>query len=309
MNRESPTFLLERAAMADQAGDLDGIEAVIGAIELGDGARRDRLLLRGHSQASNSARLLWLAAMERQAIDPGPELLGAALKSTQPEERATGLRLLVVHAERTAHRHTLLPHLFAREPEVRSAAIIAGLVLGLPEAPLLAGQTVRLPGMFAPTCLHATEASPEQLDALLDLCGSDHAPAQLDLALALSGRPRAIAAVLARCGGAALPAELGAAICFAVGFDGHAEVLPGWWSEHGSGFAGQDRLVRGQPATAARLVASLAQASSPVWQALRLELLVRSSGAIRLPARGLPGDLLAAAEAVDPGVLPGLSSD
>jgi hypothetical protein len=213
--------LLERAALSDR----ETLDVTITALELGADGRH---LLRGCADASPEQRGAWLRALERQAIDPGSAMLEHALASEQPDELAAGLTLLCMHEAREQHAHAVLPHLFAQEPDVRSAAIVAGLVRGLPQAPILLAQTARRPGMFVAALLHAIQAKPKQLDALI---GATPLSEDLAFALALCGRPRAIAAVIDFVGSSASPRLL-AGLRWSTGFAGLPAQLPSWWAEH-----------------------------------------------------------------------------
>jgi serine/threonine protein kinase len=286
--KEGAALLLERAA----SGDSEGLDVTITALEVGGNGQH---LLRGCADAPPEQRGAWLRALERQAIDPGPAVLEQALASEQPDELAAGLRLLCMHEAREQYAYAVLPHLFAQEPDVRSAAIVAGMVLGLPQAPILLAQTARRPGMFVAALLHAIEAKPKQLDALI---GATPLSEDLAFALALCGRPRAIAAVIDFVGSSASPRLL-AGLRWSTGFAGTPAQLPSWWAEHRATFECDTRVLLGQPISANRLCAALPRATTVVWAALRLELLVRSKGALRLRARVLPDALLAATSRID----------
>jgi serine/threonine protein kinase len=290
--KEGAALLLERATL----GDRESLDVTITALELGGNGQH---LLRGCADAAPEQRGAWLRALERQAIDPGPAVLEQALASEQPDELAAGLALLCMHEAREQHASSVIPHLFAQEPDVRSAAIVAGLVLGLPQAPILLAQTARRPGMFVAALLHAIEAKPKQLDALI---GATPLSEDLAFALALCGRPRAIAAVIDFVGSPASPRLL-AGLRWSTGFAGTPAQLPSWWTEHRAAFESAARFLLGQPISARRLCAALPRATTAVWPALRLELLVRSKGALRLRTHALPDALLAAASRIDEGQL------
>lgn len=286
--KEGAALLLEHAAL----GDRESLGVTIMALELGGNVQH---LLRGCADAAPEQRGAWLRALERQAIDPGPAVLEHALSSEQPDELAAGLSLLCMHEAREQHGHAVIPHLFAQEPDVRSAAIVAGLVLGLPQAPILLAQTARRPGMFVAALLHAIEAKPKQLGAL-----TKAGPWTEDLAfaLALCGRPRAITAVIEFVGSSASPRLL-AGLRWSTGFVGTPSELPSWWAEQRAVYESDTRLLLGQPITAHRLYAALPRVTAAVWPALRLELLVRSKGALRLRTHALPDALLAASSRID----------
>jgi serine/threonine protein kinase len=286
--KDGAALLLERAAL----GDRESLDVTITALELGGNGQH---LLRGCADAAPEQRGAWLRALERQAIDPGPAVLEHALASEQPDELAAGLALLCMHEAREQHASSVIPHLFAQEADVRSAAIVAGLVLGLPQAPILLAQTARRPGMVVAALLHAIEAKPKQLDTLIEATPLSE---DLAFALALCGRPRAIAAVIDFVCSSASPRLL-AGLRWTTGFAGTLAQLPSWWAEHRAAFESAARLLLGQPISARRLCAALPRVTTAVWPALRLELLVRSKGALRLRAHGLPDALLAAASRLD----------
>jgi len=282
-------LLFERAKLADANDDGAGLDAIIGALELGaEDEQRAQLLLRGHADASPEQRPRWLLALDRQAIDPGPEILAAALASPVPQTLAAGLRLLAIHADRDAHAAAVLPQLFAPAPAVRSAAILAGLVLDLPQAPILLGLTAPRPGMSICAYLHACSAPSADLDRLL----ADPSDA-LDFALALAGRRPIIDAIVERSGEAPAAPVL-AGLHFATGFDGEPSALASWWAERRESFDPEQSHVGGQPSSGPAIEAALRAARPKVWSTVRVELLARSRGAIRLPDRGLPDALLAA---------------
>ena len=289
-------------ALAERSADeLDILGFVLTALELGGGSKRDELLLRACEGASDPALGTWLAALERRGIDPGAALIERALKSEELDARATGLRLLCGHAEREAHRYAVEAELFASDPAVRSAALLAGLVLELPQAKLLCAQVARLPGVAAPTYLHALVGPDAQLEVLIELAKQEHAPPAVDFALAGCGRPRALQAVLERA--EQLSEQALAGVRLSTGFSGSVEQLSEWWAANAESFTDDTRYLLGQPISAQRLVEASRRVDAQQWPWLRLELLVRSKGQLRLPLRGLPDAMLEALKSLSAAAL------
>jgi hypothetical protein len=278
--------LLERFAELDEVGR----EAAILGLTLWNSPRAETTALKGWQAADGiEQQMLWLRVFIERAADPGPAVI---LKATEPELLAIGLSLLPFHAQGREHAARIDRHILTGKPAVRMAAVRAGLTFERPAPWLACKQASRDPALPEICLLYAMLAPAKELETLSTWAKQPAAPAHAGWALGVSGRRVGIEACLDRLDHADpdVAAKALAGFQHATGYKGSrsASAARDWWKANEARFAGDKRHLHSELLTLASARRMLATGSRESRDALRLELLVRSGGRVRLPGVALP---------------------
>ncbi|NVB39681.1 hypothetical protein G6O69_17695 [Pseudenhygromyxa sp. WMMC2535] len=264
---------------------------------LDDEVRAESIAAMGSALVDGAQRLSWLDVFVRRAADPGAELIHELLDASERDALAMGLRMLPFHAKAQSFATQVDRKLLSTKPAIRSEAIVAGLVLDRPSAWMQCKQAARAPDFPAPCLLLATLGTSRDRERLVSWASRAAAPAYAGWVLGVSGWPVGIRASLelAQRGEEQECARALAGFNVATGASADTvDAAAAWWEAHGDRFEDGRRYLGGEPMTSASLAAALSLGSQSWREAIALELLVRSKGALRLPTAFMParaGDL------------------
>ena len=296
--------------MKGGSGVLDAIEdfdrvchgVVSSALaHIDDGVRAEGIVAMGSALTQGERRLDWLGVYATRAADPGRELIQELLASREPDELAMGLRLIPLHANARAFVGPIDRHLLSTKPAIRSAALVAGLALARPSAWMQCKQAARAPDSPEPCLLLATLGGERDRSRLISWAKRAAVPAYAGWALAVSGYPAAILASIEIAEGGVDSVHEAAIAGFNIATGAEVDSwmeAKDWWAVEGEGFEVGRRYLRGEPMTSTALAAELMRGSVRWREALALELLVRTRGAMKLPTAFMPTRAPALAEAL-----------
>jgi hypothetical protein len=281
--------------------DSAGRAAILEAMEFHNTRERlgAKLVRYGTDERS---RAEWRQLSARLLLDPGPERLAELLASEEPADLGLGLQLLCVHQQRARFGSVVERCMFASEVEVQVPALIAGLVLERPAAAIICKQMLRSRGASPELLLlHAVTANAKDFERLLAWAAQSDIDAHVLWSLGYSGRRGGIEACLRGLldSRAEYVDAAFAGFRASTGFAGEAQDAGDWWREHQSRFEPRHRYMRGQAASALGAKEALRRADARAWDALRLELLVRSRGALVLPRVAMPERLVALVDSLN----------
>jgi hypothetical protein len=282
---DGPSALLERSSVATRA--------IVTAIEHWDSSRAEAVLEKALARSSEANKPLWWQVYWRRASDPGPALVSELLTSKDPARAKIGLDLLCMHAARITHAGAVDRHTFSSDPELKTAAIRAALVLGRASALVVCKQAARAPQCPEACLLHAVLANDKEFASLVSWGTKKGAPPHAAWVLGYSGRRTGIEACLSLVRDAAqdIAAEAFAGFRAATGFAGERSEVESWWRQNQGRFHVGTRYLRGRTADVEATKVALHAADARLWHGYRLELLVRSKGEVRLPEVGMPDQL------------------
>lgn len=232
------------------------------------------------SAQSSEQRVMWLSCFAIRGWDPGADVIEAALADSEPTVLIAGLRLLPRSDQASRLQARLSTHLYATHPRVRMQAIEGALTFGNQSTWLVCRQLARNPSYPEAAEFVGLLGTEAEVAALVESLETQ-ATAQLLHGLALSGRPVALRACLARFDDPddELRETARDGLTLAAGRPFVDVAAARNWVD---GLAGATRWLGGSPRTGAQIVAALLRSDLSSRPALARELSIRSRSRIHV---------------------------
>jgi hypothetical protein len=271
---------------ADAAGGL-------AALRFWSSHDADALLIEQAKRIAAESRPFWLERLRERMLSPGDELLDELLGSADVDALRMGLNSICLADEPARYRATIQRHYFAATPEVRVAAVAAGVFLRDRAAWLHCRQMATDVATPRATELVAMLAGPAEQDSLLDWAERAAVKDVQIWAVALTGRRRAGELARRRLTRARDEQRSVDALRHVIGGenDESSASLLARWHEHAATMVAERRYLVGRLHDAAAQRACMERYELPHRSALADELLFRSNGSCRLRSQGLAADL------------------
>jgi hypothetical protein len=233
----------------------------------------------------------WARLLRARGFDPGAELLAKLLGAKDPGLVAAGLGLIALHEERDAHHGAVMSHMFEPDPELRAAAVEAGLRLRIDVAWIHCRQLATTSGRSRTCELVASLSSPAEQQKLIEWASRKSAPPHALWCAALTGRSAAIELAITQ-----LESRNRLARRCLVHLTGNKQADAQWWQAHAAQFSDDHRWLGGERLELASVLTGIAELPAAHRVALTLELGVRDPSLAPLPLDGYADELHRALE-------------